>query len=500
MSALSLFLLKLAAVMAVPLAAALLLRVFPSRKLVGLAIVPAAVSAGLLLWPAWFWPLATLDVLLLAVAAIDLATLPRARQFGVERASVRVASLRKRHTVSLTVSNFARRSFHAEVRDGVPQLLNPEPAEFRVDLPARSRVVLEYALRAERRGAFAIDATHLRVHSRLGFWNRMIVLARQTPIHVYPDLKQLGQYALLARTNRLSLLGVRRMRRVGTDHEFERLRDYTIDDNYKHIEWRSSARRQKLTVKDFQASQSQRIIFLVDCGRMMTNEAQGLSLLDHALNAMLMLSFVALRQSDSVGLIVFSDEIHSFIPPRGGMKHMNLLLHACFDRFPRLVESRYDTAFHYLASHARKRSLVVLITNLIDEVNSNQVEQYLTNLVGRHLPLAVVLRDRRLFEAADVEQSQRGLPLASRRRGRHPHLASPGAGRPESQGRFDLGRVSRGDDRSFGESLPGGQGPAPAVGRIANPSLDCRRIGNPSYNKVRPRNNFRLIRFDDQMR
>ena len=381
----------------------------------------------------------------------------------MDRAAVRVASLRKRHPVSLTVSNFARRSFRAEIRDGVPQLLNPEPAEFRVELPARSRVVLEYVLRAQRRGAFAIDKTHFRLHSRLGLWNRMIVIARQTPIHVYPDLKQLGQYALLARTNRLSLLGVRRMRRVGTDHEFERLRDYAIDDNYKHIEWRSSARRQKLTVKDFQSSQSQRIIFLVDCGRMMTNEAQGLSLLDHSLNAVLMLSFVALRQNDSVGLIVFSDEIHSFIPPRGGMNHMNLLLHTCFDRFPRLVESRYDAAFHHLASHARKRSLVVLITNLIDEVNSNQVERYLTNLVGRHLPLAVVLRDRRLFEAAEVDNPSGDCSLAGRRRRRHPHLASPGAGRSEPQGRLDLGRFPRGDDRSPGEPLPGDQGQAPAV-------------------------------------
>jgi uncharacterized protein (DUF58 family) len=404
LSALSLFLLKLACVMAAPMAAAVALRVFPSRKLVWLAIVPAALSAGLLMMEPLFWPLAALDVLLAAVAAIDMATLPSSRQFGVQRTAVRVASLRKRHPVSLTVSNFSRRSFRMEIRDGVPQLLNPEPAEFCVDLPARSRVVLEYVLRAQRRGAFVIDKAHLRVHSRLGLWNRMIVIACGTPIHVYPDLKQLGQYALLARTNRLSLLGVRRMRRIGSDHEFERLRDYAIDDNYKHIEWRSSARRQKLTVKDFQTSQAQRIIFLVDCGRMMTNEAQGLSLLDHSLNAMLMLSFVALRQNDSVGLIVFSDEIHSFIPPRGGMKHMNVLLHSCFDRFPRLVESRYDAAFHHLASHARKRSLVVLITNVIDEVNSSQVERYLTNLVGRHLPLAVVLRDRRLFEAADVER------------------------------------------------------------------------------------------------
>lgn len=138
--------------MAAPLAVALLLRAYPSRKLVWLAIVPAAVSGGLLLWAELFWPLAALDVLLLAVAAIDLATLPSARQLSVDRAAVRVASLRKRHPVSLTVSNFARRSFRAEIRDGVPQLLNPEPAEFRVELPARSRVLLEYVLRAAPRG------------------------------------------------------------------------------------------------------------------------------------------------------------------------------------------------------------------------------------------------------------------------------------------------------------------------------------------------------------
>jgi len=136
---------------------------------------------------------------------------------------------------------------------------------------------------------------------------------------------------------------------------------------------------------------------------MMTNEAAGLSLLDHGLNAMLMLSYVALRQGDSVGMVTFSDEIHSFIPPRGGMNQMNRLLHASFDRFPQLTESRYDQAFRYLASHCRKRSLVVLITNVIDEVNSAQIERYMTNLVGRHLPLGVLLRDRPLFDAVDVE-------------------------------------------------------------------------------------------------
>jgi uncharacterized protein (DUF58 family) len=121
-----------------------------------------------------------------------------------------------------------------------------------------------------------------------------------------------------------------------------------------------------------------------------------------------MLSYVALRQGDSVGMVCFSDQILASVPPKGGMNQMNQLLHASFDRFPELVESRYDEAFLHLATHCKKRSLVVLITNIIDEVNSHQVQSYLGTLVGRHLPLGVVLRDHRLFDAADVE-----LPLAA---------------------------------------------------------------------------------------
>jgi uncharacterized protein (DUF58 family) len=141
-------------------------------------------------------------------------------------------------------------------------------------------------------------------------------------------------------------------------------------------------------------------LFLIDCGRMMTNSVQGISLLDHAFNAMLMLSYVALNKGDSVGLLCFADEIQRYVPPRGGMNQMNQLLHASFDRFPTLVESRYDQAFLYLNSRCRKRSLVILITNIIDEVNSHQVGSYLTKLVGRHLPLGVLLRDHALFDVA----------------------------------------------------------------------------------------------------
>ena len=407
MTSLAIVLIKMAAI-CLPLAAlARFARIFPGRRLVYLALIPAAVSLGLLAHGGWLAGVVLMDGVLALVVAADLASLPVRNCFSVQREAGRIASLAKRHPVALTFSNHSRRRFEVSVRDGVPHQLNPEPDEFLgVEMRGRSRTRFDYRLHPGRRGAFEMSQVHLAVRSRLGIWKQLIDCPARTVVNVYPDMQQLGQYAVLARTNRLSQLGVRRTRKIGMDHDFERLRDYSIDDNYKQIDWRATARRRKLTVKDFQASQSQRIVLMVDCGRMMTNQAAGLSLLDHGLNAALMLAFVALRQSDSVALLCFSNEIHGYVPPRSGMNQMNRLLHASFNRFPQLVESRYDLAFRYLTTHVRKRSLVVLITNVIDEVNANQVESYLTHLVGRHLPLGVLLRDRRLFDAVAVEAPQ----------------------------------------------------------------------------------------------
>jgi uncharacterized protein (DUF58 family) len=314
----------------------------------------------------------------------------------------KIASLKKPHPVKLLIGNRSTRWYDASVRDDVPDECDATPPQFTVRLRPQSRTAVSYQLESRRRGAFQLEAIYLRLTSRLKLWQRTLRIAQSSSLYVYPDMRQLREYALLARTDRLSLMGMRRQRRIGQDNEFERLRDYTLDDNFKHIDWRSTARRGKLTVKDFQVNQSQRVLLMVDCGRMMTGTAAGISLLDHALNAALMLSYVALVKGDSVGLVCFADEIQRFVPPRNGMNQMNRMLHAVFDRFPSMVESRYDEAFVYLNSRCRKRSLVILITNVIDEVNSNQVQRHLISLVGRHLPLAVLLRDHSLFNAAQT--------------------------------------------------------------------------------------------------
>jgi uncharacterized protein (DUF58 family) len=173
------------------------------------------------------------------------------------------------------------------------------------------------------------------------------------------------------------------------------------------MDWRATARRRKLTVRAYQHNQSQRILFLIDCGRMMAGDTGGgLSPLDHALNAMLLLAHVALLRNDQVGLLAFSDSTRAFVPPGGGPRLIRRLVHAVHNVFPEPVESRYDRAFMELEKRCRKRSLVVVLTNLFDEVSGQILSEYLENLSGRHLPLGVFLRDHDLFALADSAPDQ----------------------------------------------------------------------------------------------
>ena len=383
--------------------AALVRRAYPSLILVILVGVASLASLAVLVSPERnvYAVVGWIDAAIILIAFCDLLLLPSRKKFRCSRETLKIASIGKPHDVVLHVDNYNRSHWDIKVKDDCPDQFELNRDQYTLSLPANKRGTIEYNFTSNVRGKFPLSYVYLKITSRFRLWNAYYRQPVHNDIHVYPDMKQLSEFAILARTNRLSLMGVRRTRRIGQDNEFERLRDYNDDDNYKFIDWRATARRNKLTVRDFQVSQSQRIIFLVDCGRMMTNLAGSMNLLDHSINAALMMSYVALRQGDSVGMVCFSDQIHSYTPPKGGLNQMNQLLHATFDRHPRLVESRYDEAFLYLKTHCSKRSLVVLISNVIDEINANQIHEYLANLTGHHLPMGVLLRDRRIYEYAD---------------------------------------------------------------------------------------------------
>jgi uncharacterized protein (DUF58 family) len=384
---------------------------YPTRRLAWPLIFPLCLSA-ITVWYQNLLPLVLfVDALFVLVVGLDLLTLPELSQLKITRVTGHTASLGVPFPVTIGLENHSTTAtVRGFIRDDVPEYFDCSPEEQAFVLPPSSRITVQHRLIAKKRGAAILQRAYLKTFSRLEIWQNISSQPLETPLNVYPDIKQLTDYAILARTDRLSLIGVRRTRNIGQDNEFERLRDYAPDDNYKHIDWRSTARRNRLTVRQFQADQSQRLLIMLDCGRMMTNEHNGRSLLDYSLNASLMLANVALRQGDAVGMLCFSDRVHTYVPPRGGRAQTNRLLHAGYNQFPRLVESRYDEAFLYLSNYCRRRSLVVLCTNVIDQVNADQIQSYIGNLSGRHLPLAVLLRDQQLFQAAD-NPGQEGLGL-----------------------------------------------------------------------------------------
>lgn len=340
------------------------------------------------------------DVFVVFLLTVDIINVYNFRFLHAERKTDPIASLGKKHAVHLRIENHSEMPCEFLLTDDIQKDLNntrgcilkPEK------LGAREAFDFEYEFIPLARGVFKLQKIWVRAFTSLKLWKKDLELTAESTINVYPDLRQISQYEILARKQHLYQIGLKTSRCIGQDNDFERLRDYTQDDQYKFIDWKATARRNKLTVKDFQMNRSQRIIFMIDSGRMMMNRTKNLSFLDHAFNSMLMLSHIALKQGDEVGFMTFSEDVRRYLAPRSGLSCLNRLVHASFDIFPESVESRYDNAFACLEKHCGKRSLLIFISNIIDQRNSVQIESHLKNLTGKHLPLGIFLRDHALFD------------------------------------------------------------------------------------------------------
>ena len=347
--------------------------------------------------------LLSLDALLALLFILDGLTIPRRKRFVVERTTDRVFSANFPHQVTLDIvllrgwiRNRLRAFIYDDAQEGMDVTEFPHDSELRA---GRNRI--EYRLRIPRRGRYQLSKIYLTCYSILGLARRVYRIPCETEIRVYPDLKAVSRYALLARKSHLGLIGIRRARRAGGDNEFERLRDYQNDDDFRHIDWKSTARQNRMIVRTYQMTQNQTIVFLLDCGRMMTAEFMGRSMLDYAMNSVLMLSHVALKQGDRVGFIAFAAGVLRYVKPAAGDVQHRRLVQACYDLSARHEESNYDLVFQYLNTVSRKRSLVTLLSNVIDDMNVEMMLAYLGALAGRHLPFAVLLKQREIQELVD---------------------------------------------------------------------------------------------------
>ncbi len=370
----------------------------PSRKLVGLAAVALALGLAAAFWPplvsAWWAALALLAVgaafdASLAIGPVDaLRRIPQTLAIGT------------RHKVTLELENRGRRVARLLVFDHVPAGMNARGLPRALELEAGARAAFEYEISPSQRGELRIGALELVARSPLGLWRRRIRAGAEQRVRVYPNFRAVSRYALLAAANRAGELGIRRRPRRGEGLEFHQLREYRQGDSLRQIDWKATARLRRAVSREYEEERDQQIVFLLDCGRKMHARDEALSHFDHALDAVLLLAHVALRQGDSVGLLAFSGSPR-WLAPRKGAKQLDRVLNSVYDLESGTRASDYLEAAQQLASRLAKRALVVVVSNLRDE-DHEELLLAARLLRRRHLVLVASMKERALSKALET--------------------------------------------------------------------------------------------------
>ncbi len=356
-------------------------------------------------------------LLLAALAAVDAALAPDARALEVVRRFPETMGQGDegdgRYVVSLRAARGARRavpaaSLHDQLPDAVARL---GPVAIPIALAAGETIQLPVRLAARTRGLHALGPVALRVDGPMGLVRRTLRWTTDDRMAIAPSVAGVRRYRLLSVQHRLREVGVRQVRRRGAGTVFAALREYVPGDDPRGVDWKASARRDALLVRERSAEQGQTIVIAVDAGRLMTQHVSGgRSRFDAALAAALVLADVAAQGGDRVGLLVFDDATRAWVPPTSGPAAVGRLRDALVDVQPSGVESDYASAFRTLAERQRRRALVVLYTDVVAPRASRALVAHVARAAARHVPLIVALRDEALDAAA--EPHGRATPLA----------------------------------------------------------------------------------------
>ena len=309
---------------------------------------------------------------------------------SIERIIQSNLAIYRNSVIRLNVLNRTRRQLIMKVIDTCPAEFNPvEPDRF-FPVNRGSELAYEYNIRPVARGSFNLESTTLIVRSILHLWEFKITRPLLSHVNVYPDFVAISRYLELAAKQNTSQLGMKLVARRGSGLEFEQLREYRLGDPLNHLDWKATARHQKLISREFQDERDQLICVLLDTGMTMRMTDGELTSFDHALNALILLGYVTLHQGDSIAVQFFGDT-NRWLPPVKGATSINKLLNSVFDVQSGPAASDYVAAAESFLIHQRKRSLVMLITD--SRERETEIPSALRLLSNQHLTLFVNLRD-----------------------------------------------------------------------------------------------------------
>jgi len=363
----------------------------------------ALLAAGLvplsLSWnrPVLRWLALAYDLVLLAVAIFDGWNSRLPGRVRIERHFGGRFAVGAETEVRIDVANHTPRDLSLVVKDEYPPQLKLAGArEARLHVEAQTSSSLAYGLTPPKRGRFEFGLIAVRFLSRWRLVWKQARVGEPIAVKVYPNMRRAREAELKALGARSFVASRRKSQWRGEGRDFESLREYVRGDEMRHISWTATARRGKLVTRQYQMERDQTILIALDAGRLMTARIENETKLDSAVHAALALMSAAARAGDNAGLLVFGRKIKAFLPPKRGAEHLDAALEALYAIEPEMIEPSYSRAFEFISANSRRRALVVVITDLVDEEGSRELLSSLKLLRPRHLPLVVTIADRDL--------------------------------------------------------------------------------------------------------
>src|SRR3989442_6977993 len=376
--------------------------------LLAIGLVPLSLS-----WnrPMLRWLTLSYDLALIGAAIFDAWNSRLPARVGIERHFGGRFAVGAETEVRLEIANHTPRDISLIVKDEYPPQMKLSGArEARVDVDAQTSAALVYGLTPPKRGRFEFGLIALRYRSRWRLvWSQTRV-GEPASVKVYPNMRRAREAELKALGARSFVAARRKSQWRGEGRDFESLRDYVRGDEMRHISWTATARRGKLVTRQYQMERDQTILIALDTGRLMTARIENETKLDSAVHAALALMSAAARAGDNAGLLVFGRRHKVFLPPKRGAEHLDAALEALYPIEPEMIEPSYSRAFEFVAANSRRRSLVIVLTDLVDEEGSRELLQSLKLLRPRHLPLVVTIADRDLKAVVrEIPEDEREL-------------------------------------------------------------------------------------------
>ncbi len=330
---------------------------------------------------------------ILLVAAIDATVSTSPGRLVVQRRHPPVVVAGRTADLEWSVSSEFRRSVTVDVADQLAPSLRAGSRRFRVKVPPGGTAVVSTRIRPLRRGRFELDRVSVRIAGPLGLGARQRDVPLATVLRVHPAFRSAQEAELRIRRARILEVGMRSARGLGGGTDFEQLREYGPDDEFRRIDWTATARVGKPIVRTYRAERNQRVLVLLDNGRVMAGRVGGVPRVEHAMDAAMMLTAVATRLGDRCGLVAFDREVRAVVPPARHTDQLGRVTEAMYALEPVLSESDYSGAFAEVVARFRRRAMLVVLSDLLEQAVSDSLMPALPLITRTHLVVVAGVRD-----------------------------------------------------------------------------------------------------------